>query len=123
MVGMNERQRDAARLVGKRVRFHGLPLTMEPTPILVIGATPDGMVQLEGWAGNFAPHLFQIIPPSVTISQSCSWCDELNEIPDERPVTCNNCGHRADRPRMFCDCARCAQLLASVLRSGAREMT
>jgi len=46
--------------------------------------------------------------------QSCSWCDELNEMRvaggdagDPSPIFCSNCGHRADLARMQCDCSAC----------------
>ena len=35
---------------------------------------------------------------------SCSWCNHLN--PDDARF-CTECGHRADKPRMECDCSRC----------------
>ena len=34
--------------------------------------------------------------------QSCSWCNTLNE-----GKYCRECGHRADLPRMWCDCSQC----------------
>ena len=37
---------------------------------------------------------------------TCSWCHELNEMMPG-PASCNKCGHRADVPRMECDCRRC----------------
>ncbi len=54
----------AAALVGKQVRFAHLPEEIKPTPILVTGAT-SGMIQLEGWAGDFAPHLFVEVEQEV----------------------------------------------------------
>jgi hypothetical protein len=39
--------------------------------------------------------------------QSCSWCDTLNVIDPARPVFCSHCEHRADLPRILCDCERC----------------
>lgn len=32
----------------------------------------------------------------------CSWCHEMSADRD-----CENCGHRADLPRLDCDCAKC----------------
>lgn len=50
-----KRQKDLAfRLLGKKVKFRA-PLPCEPTRITSIGR--DGMVELEGWSGEFAPHL------------------------------------------------------------------
>lgn len=48
----------AESLVGRYVRFAHLPAETKPTPIRVCAATSAGMVELEGWAGEFAPHLF-----------------------------------------------------------------
>jgi hypothetical protein len=50
----------AAALVGKRVRFAHLP-DREDNYYLVITAH-RAMVQLEGWTGEFAPHLFLVQP-------------------------------------------------------------
>lgn len=36
--------------------------------------------------------------------QSCSWCHELNEIVAGAATFCAKCGHRADLPRILCDC-------------------
>lgn len=42
------------------------------------------------------------------ISVSCSWCHEPNELrPDGGKVYCWSCGHRADVPRVDCDCRKC----------------
>ena len=37
---------------------------------------------------------------------TCSWCHERNDC-TERPTLCCKCGHRADLPRLECDCRRC----------------
>ena len=37
---------------------------------------------------------------------SCSWCHELNEM-KQGPTLCVKCGHRADIPRLECDCRSC----------------
>jgi hypothetical protein len=52
----------AADLVGKYVRFAHMPEEIKPTPIRVTGAR-NGMIELEGWAGEFAPHLFVEVEP------------------------------------------------------------
>lgn len=41
------------------------------------------------------------------ISVGCSWCHALVETADRAWPTCPECGHRADRARMFCDCSTC----------------
>jgi hypothetical protein len=42
----------------------------------------------------------------TTKSITCSWCHELNRV-TPGPTSCSNCGHRADLPRMSCDCPAC----------------
>ncbi len=37
----------------------------------------------------------------------CSWCHEGNECPRGELVWCANCGHRADVPRLLCNCSVC----------------
>lgn len=37
---------------------------------------------------------------------SCSWCHEMNDV-GELPTWCSSCGHRADLPRMECNCPVC----------------
>lgn len=41
--------------------------------------------------------------------RSCSWCDHLNEMHPNPRKFCGVCGHRADLPRMECDCGLCKQ--------------
>lgn len=58
----------ARTLVGKRVKFnHQRDL---PESHLVTRATSDGLVELEGWAGAFAPHLFAVEPIADLIARS-----------------------------------------------------
>jgi hypothetical protein len=38
--------------------------------------------------------------------RSCSWCHEVNDV-TAGPGRCKVCGHRADVPRLECDCSRC----------------
>lgn len=41
---------------------------------------------------------------------SCSWCGVENDVTLARqllPVFCRECGHRADVPRVSCDCDEC----------------
>ncbi len=40
--------------------------------------------------------------------ESCPWCHEGNELTGGTDY-CWNCDHRADVPRMQCDCWRCRQ--------------
>lgn len=49
---------------------------------------------------------------------SCSWCHEFNEV-GEAPTLCRACGHRADLPRMECNCPTC--LNQSFRRGDARN--
>ena len=46
-------------LVGKRVLFLHQPVGV--VPAVVMSCDPDGMVELMGWSGKFAPHLFQVV--------------------------------------------------------------
>jgi hypothetical protein len=46
----------ARLLLGRRVWFHHEP-EIEPGH-LVTRITDEGLVELEGWSGQFAPHLF-----------------------------------------------------------------
>ena len=39
---------------------------------------------------------------------SCSWCHELAWDDDLQWPYCKHCGHRADLPRVQCDCPACA---------------
>ena len=53
---------EAEALVGKYVRFFHLAKS-QATPIRVACATDKGMIVLEGWVGEFAPHLFVVVDP------------------------------------------------------------
>ncbi len=56
MTSRTKQQAAARELVGKRVKFNHK--RAQPESYLVTRATEDGLVELEGWAGAFAPHLF-----------------------------------------------------------------
>jgi hypothetical protein len=43
----------------------------------------------------------------MTTSRSCSWCHTMNVLVAGQPVSCVACEHRADLPRMDCDCPKC----------------
>lgn len=43
----------------------------------------------------------------MTTWQSCPWCGRFNHVFPQHCTTCTGCGHRADRPRLFCDCVKC----------------
>lgn len=60
----------------------------------------------------------------MTVCTTCSWCHEMNDVTPPPPVFCGNCGHRADRARLDCDCdacRRCAALAAERLAADARK--
>jgi hypothetical protein len=57
-----EQRRLAFALVGHLVRF--LSDGDDVTPSRVIGCTFDGMVEITGYSGLFAPHLFRIVDES-----------------------------------------------------------
>jgi hypothetical protein len=52
---------------------------------------------------------------AMLTQQSCSWCHALNAVTDH---ACAACGHRADLPRMACDCRRCCPPAGLPLRLG-----
>jgi hypothetical protein len=57
----------ALSLLGKYVRFrHDPPIHLEDSGYLVTDVTRDGLLELRGWVGEFAPHLFVVVarPPS-----------------------------------------------------------
>jgi hypothetical protein len=41
------------------------------------------------------------------IRVSCDWCHEVNECPCNEKTFCWSCAHRADVPRVDCDCRKC----------------
>ena len=46
-----------------------------------------------------------VLPEDAMLTRhSFSWCHELNTVTDR---SCAECGHRADRPRLACDCGQC----------------
>lgn len=49
---------NANSLVGKFVRFNHMK---DGDARKVLGATNDGMVEVEGFVGQFAPHVFQVV--------------------------------------------------------------
>lgn len=49
------------------------------------------------------------------MTQSCSWCHEPNDL--NVSTTCGTCGHRADLPRMACDCNHCQPSVAERMES------
>jgi hypothetical protein len=57
------------------------------------------------------------------LSVSCSWCHEFNELRnDGSKVYCWNCAHRADVPRVQCDCRKCRSMTPpnSIARKAAQ---
>lgn len=42
---------------------------------------------------------------NVRVNKSCSWCHVMN--PFEPGTYCRECGHRADVPRLECNCQQC----------------
>jgi len=51
-------------------------------------------------------------------SISCSWCHHFNLI---GLTWCEECGHRADQPRQFCDCPDCTTARRRVLERKLEE--
>ena len=53
--------------------------------------------------------------------RSCSWCHTENTVAAvASPCLCRSCGHRADLPRLWCDCERCRGLMFLRLTLGDR---
>jgi hypothetical protein len=40
----------------------------------------------------------------MVVWKSCSWCHDLVESSEE---FCPSCGHCAQKPRLYCSCAKC----------------
>lgn len=57
---LQKRRELAATLLGKVVVFRHIPPTV--LPARVVSVSDDGMVEIEGMAGEFAPHLFMEYP-------------------------------------------------------------
>lgn len=53
-----ERKKEALALSGKRIRFAHMP---EDAEVRITSICWNGMVTLEGFAGEFAPHLFVVV--------------------------------------------------------------
>jgi hypothetical protein len=44
----------------------------------------------------------------MKLTRPCPWCSEQNDVPlDNRKLYCWSCAHRADVPKLQCDCRRC----------------
>lgn len=41
------------------------------------------------------------------VYRSCSWCHRSNRVYANARGICDGCGHRADLPRLDCDCPQC----------------
>jgi hypothetical protein len=53
---------------------------------------------------------------------TCSWCHEPNQKPKNGgKLFCFNCAHRADVPRVDCDCRKCrVKVVESISRKAAQ---
>jgi hypothetical protein len=49
--------------------------------------------------------MFDALNHKVTVT--CSWCHASHDNTYGQTDYCNNCGHRADLPRLQCDCEKC----------------
>jgi hypothetical protein len=49
----------------------------------------------------------------MTIAISCSWCRAMNAVGEQY---CSECGHRADRSRLACDCPACLREASDLMR-------
>lgn len=59
---------NARDLVGKQVRWHNDPRTDSHGAMTVAAATRDGMVEVTGYSGLFAPHLFRVVTPAPAMT-------------------------------------------------------
>lgn len=59
-----ERKKLALSLVEKPLRFHHMP--EDSKPLYIQSVSFNGMVEIRGMAGEFAPHLFAVIGAGVT---------------------------------------------------------
>jgi hypothetical protein len=50
-----------AELIGKYVVFRYTAELVNAHPIRVAALKSNGMIELEGWAGEFAPHLYVVV--------------------------------------------------------------
>lgn len=57
----------------------------------------------------------------IARTRTCSWCHHANECPRGELVWCTNCGHRADVPRLLCNCMKCLAPKQHKLYATARE--
>jgi hypothetical protein len=48
----------------------------------------------------------------------CSHCAAICFVDNPPWPYCQDCGHRADRPRYLCDCSRCKNQRANLAREG-----
>jgi hypothetical protein len=55
-----EQRKAAMELFDKPLHFAGRP---DGDDLFIASVTRDGMVELEGWSGFFAPHLFVVTQP------------------------------------------------------------
>lgn len=58
----------------------------------------------------------------ISRSQSCSWCHSTNSLDHPQVRFCSECGHRADLPRMECDCPQCTATPALRQAQAQRDM-
>lgn len=49
----------------------------------------------------------------MTIHVTCSWCHRAIRLIPGTATYCMGCGHRADVPRLMCDCPSCRRLAAA----------
>lgn len=77
------KQKDLAfTLLGKRVYFAHRPAGVEPVRVQAVSR--DGMIEIAGFVGEFAPHLFVLAEedpfPAITCECGEVWTQEMHTV-------------------------------------------
>lgn len=54
--------------------------------------------------------------------RKCGWCGEYNECPRGELCWCANCGHRADVPKLICNCLACVGKKLRAEKTSVRKL-
>lgn len=99
-------------------RHHRAPTGDRPVPCPSCGATAEPLPEYLTAVYDVDPDLVGAYlfrgeqarpdqPLSIIVRQSCSWCHGMNVLAPGAVTFCTKCGHRADLPRINCDCPKC----------------
>lgn len=69
----------------------------------------EGLVRPDTWLqGAVGRCVLGWAKSASGVAMPCEWCSTQNFAPSlAQPLSCLRCGHRADLPRILCDCALC----------------